>query len=118
MKLITPEDPKWKDMVEYVKDCHGWCRITDLSGEMELGIYMATFADDYRIIFEFDNFTGEFELMPTERQTEDFAINGEDVLYSTICEIMVFFYRFMEEQAIKGFSDFQQWVTGGAEDGN
>jgi hypothetical protein len=70
MKLITPEDPKWKAMVAHVKECHGWCDIVDLSGECELGIYMATFADDYRIIFEFDSLAGEFELMLTKDQAE------------------------------------------------
>jgi len=96
MKLTAPNDPGWERMVDHVYNCHGWCRIEDLSGDCELGIYMASFNDDYRIIFEYND--GDLELMLTKDQIKTFEEAGKDALFSTTCEIMVFFNRYLEEK--------------------
>ena len=50
-----------------VSERHGWCSITPLSGEMDEGLFMATFADDSRIVFE-ETHNGFLHLLLTEGQ--------------------------------------------------
>lgn len=92
---ITPE------LLEKAKEStssgHGWCEITPLGGDFQDNIFMATFTDDYRFIFEVDN--EEIVVMQTrdqEERTNELTIEENE---STIYEIMVFFCRWREENA-------------------
>ncbi len=52
----------------------GWCKITPLSGDYEEGIFMATFTDDSRLIFEAND--NEIRLMLTKDQQFTFLENS------------------------------------------
>ena len=59
-----------------VEDRHDWCRIEDIGGDYELGIYLATFTDDYRFVFEANE--DRIRLMLTEEQM-GLATNKEEI---------------------------------------
>jgi len=112
MKLITPNYKEYYDIQKRVSECHGWCEITDLGGDHELGIYMATFADDYRIIFEWNELDNDIRLMLTLDQEVTFLECTNEENDNTMYEIMVFFNIFLENTAIKSFSAFHECMTG------
>jgi len=82
----------WKKVSEH----HGWCEITPLSGELEEGIFMATFADDSRLLFE-DN-DGLITMLLTKEQSEGWQeLNyGEDI--QILEEILLYYMRWKEEK--------------------
>lgn len=73
---------------------HGWCSITPLSGELEEGLFMATFADDSRIVFE-EIYNGHLHLLLTDKQAFiwDNDLTKEEQT-KTLEEIAVFYDRF------------------------
>lgn len=80
-----------------VSACHGWCHITPLSGELEEGLFMATFADDSRIVFE-ETYNGYLHLLLTEGQSFiwDIELTKEEQI-ATLEEIAVFFDWYQKE---------------------
>lgn len=81
---------------------HGWCTITSLSGELEEGLFMATFADDSRIVFEEIN-NGHLHLLLTEKQAFiwDNDLTKEERT-ETLEEIAVFYDRYRHETVREG----------------
>lgn len=103
--MITTISTKIEDLSElwkYVSERHGWCDITPLSGDYEEGIYMATFADDSRILFEAND--GVIKLLLTKEQQSDWEGLAEEEQVSTLKEILLYFTRY----TIETLSDIQE----------
>lgn len=81
-----------------VSEHRGWCRITPLSGELEEGLFMATFADDTRTVFE-ETYEKNIHLLLTEGQTFvwDKELTREEQV-ETLEEIAVFFDWYNKER--------------------
>jgi hypothetical protein len=89
-----------------VSECHGWCEIKDLSGDMEEGLFLATFADDSRIVFE-DDQDGFLHLHLTRDQEQAWNNLYEEERIETLEEILLFYHRYMKEKGgkIKGVTE-------------
>lgn len=89
-----------------VSECHGWCEIKDLSGDMEEGLFLATFADDSRIVFE-DDQDGFLHLHLTKDQEQRWNELYEEERIETLEEILLFYHRYMKEKGgkIKGVTE-------------
>ena len=83
----VPMDELWKRNSER----HGWCDITPLSGDMEENIFMATFADDYRVLFEAND--GEIRLLLTKDQEFNWSQCTEEENQWTMEEILLFYLQ-------------------------
>jgi hypothetical protein len=77
-----------KELGKRVSNHHGWCKIENLSGDYEEGIFMATFADDFKQVFEYDGtnlrfmFTKDQEhIWYKELSTEEQIAILEEVAY-------------------------------------
>lgn len=79
-----------------VSECHGWCDIKKLSGELHEGLFMATFADDSRIVFE-DDQNGFLHVLLTKYQTEGWGELHDEERIQTLEEILVFYHRHMTD---------------------
>lgn len=77
---------------------HWWCIITPLSGELEEGIYMATFADDSRILFEVPEYEEVLRILPTTCLREWWNDNeSPEDEENLLKEILYGFLRYKEE---------------------
>lgn len=83
-----------------VNECHGWCEITDLNGDFGEGLYLATFADDSRIVFE-DDQQGFLHVMLTKDQTQCWDALYEEERIQTLEEILLFYRRFMQDNGLE-----------------
>ena len=81
---------------ERVSACHGWCQITDLNGEMDEGLFLATFADDSRIVFE-DDQHGFLHVLLTKDQDDRWNELYEEERIDMLEEILLFYHRFMAD---------------------
>jgi len=82
---------KDEGLAQRVNSRHGWCHIENLSGDMEEGIYMATFADDFKNVFECDSKT--LTLMFTKNQEENWNDLTEEDCEAILEEIAYFYLR-------------------------
>lgn len=97
LRAINLDDSPRKELSERVNSRYGWCEITPLSGDQEEGIYMATFADDSRILFEVND--GLLRLMLTKDQEFGWKENlTSEEWIATLEEILLFFLRWKEDQ--------------------
>lgn len=88
-----------KDLANRVALTHGWCEIQSLSGELEEGIYLATFADDFKQVFESDGKT--LTLMFTKDQSNIWEKDLDDEeRNNTLEEIAYFFMASQESPAV------------------
>lgn len=83
-----------------VNECHGWCEITPLSGELHEEIFMATFADDSRIVFE-DDQNGFLHVLLTKEQTENWDGCYVEEQINMLEEILLFYRRYMKDKGLK-----------------
>lgn len=91
-KTIATKLPEGID--QRVSECHGWCEITPLSGELEEGLFLATFADDSRIVFE-DDQQGFLHVLLTKEQTENWDACTIEEQIDMLEEILLFYRRSM-----------------------
>ena len=68
---------------------HGYCKLTDLSGEFEEGLFLVTFNDDCRYIIE-DN-DGKISLLLTSDQKEVWMEFSDEERKEALEEILVFY---------------------------
>lgn len=97
--VYLPDLREDKELANRVSEHHGWCDIQELSGELEEGIFLATFADDFKQIFEYDG--TYLRMMFTEDQEKiwDEELTDEERT-STLEEIAYFFMATKESSEI------------------
>jgi hypothetical protein len=87
-----------KGLAKRVSLCHGWCEITPLGGEMEEGIFMATFADDARTLFEVND--DKLSVLLTQYQGEVWETQlDQEEQVAVLEEILEFYLRWKEDQS-------------------
>jgi len=96
--FIANDSPDYLEAVrKRVFACYGYCSITELSGELKEGIYMATFSDDYRILFE-DN-DGQLNLLLTKTQAYEWDEElRDDSRQQILEEILTFYHKYKAER--------------------
>lgn len=83
-----------------VSACHGWCEITDLNGDFGEGLYLATFADDSRIVFE-DDQQGFLHVLLTKEQTQNWDECSTEDQIEMLEEILLFYRRHMKDNGLE-----------------
>lgn len=68
---ISLKDVDREALHEEVQSRQDWCEIEYIGGELDLGIFIATFADDYRFVFEVDDPATRIRLMLTCDQIDN-----------------------------------------------
>ena len=97
-KEISLKVSSMDELSDRVSLRHGWCEITPLSGELEEGIFIATFADDSRILFEQTETHLKLLLHSEMANWWDDPLDGLDEYRVYILEeILLYYLRYVEE---------------------
>jgi len=86
-RMITKEE--FDILRKKVSSKYGYCKLTDLSGEFEEGIFLVTFADDCRYLID-DN-DGKISLLLTSDQREVWEGMTDEERTDMLEEILVFY---------------------------
>ena len=97
---ISLKDVDTEKLRKEVESRRGWCSIECHSGELDLGIFIATFEDDYKFVFEVDEPPTRIRLMLTCDQIDRIQVGDSypEEMQQTLNTILRYYLWWKEEE--------------------